>query len=143
MLVQFYLYYAGSCCGRVHFIQQRKQFYLSRILLLLLTSDLIKSHCDIFSCNRVYEKYNSSEISLNPAYELLSALFLCRHSLVLSLSLFRALTSIISKEKNKICNWLGNEKGDLILKNLKPEHSLKLVSCGELTLIFLINFLFT
>lgn len=91
----------------------------------------------IFPCNRAYEKYNSSAISLRPAHKLLPDLFLHRNCYSYHLSSWRS-PSIMSEETNQICNLLGSEE-DFFLRvwnlsviytlvkdaRLPPEKSLK------------------
>ena len=66
-----------------------------------------------FSCNRVYEKYNSSEISLRAARELLPDLFL--HEQCHSHDTHPPLCL----RRNQICNMPGSEEGISLFK--EPE----------------------
>ena len=76
------------------------------MFLLLLTSDAIKSHCDIFSCNSLWKvQFFRNFIKTNPW----TASWLIPAWIGLLSSFLLMELTIISEEKNQICNFLGSE----------------------------------
>lgn len=96
---------------KVYFMKQKIVFfYFPRMLLLLLTSDSVKPHCDIFPAIEPMKSIIPQEFHQDQPMNCLLAFFLHGQFSYHLLSSWCS-PSIISEERNQICNFLGSEEG--------------------------------